>query len=82
MTASFSQHEPKRDRKLLLTKKEIRKLKEKTTEKGLTIVPSKLFINDRGLAKVIVMLCKGKNLFDKREALKLKDDKRNIKENY
>jgi len=77
--ASYNQHEPKRDRKLLLTKKEIKKLKEKTQEKGLTIVPTKLFVNDRGLIKVGIALAKGKKLFDKRQTLKRKDDERRMK---
>ena len=80
--SSFRQHEPKRDRKLLLTKREIRKLKEKTQEKGLTIVPSKLFINDKGLAKLEIVLAKGKKLFDKRESLKTKEDERKIREEF
>jgi len=79
--ASFNQHDPKRDRKLLLTKREIRKLREKTMEKGLTIVPSKLFINDRGLAKVVVVLCKGKNLKSKRDTLRERDLDREIRDN-
>jgi len=80
--ASYNQHEPKRDRKLLLTKREIRKLKEKTQEKGLTIVPSKLFINERGLAKVVIQLARGKKLHDKRESIKDREIKRDIRENY
>ena len=79
---SYNQHEPKRDRKLLLTKREIKKLKEKTQEKGLTVVPTRLFVNDRGLIKVSLALCKGKKIWDKRETLKVKDLKREIKENY
>ena len=79
--ASFNQHEPKRDRKLLLNKREIRKLKEKMMEKGLTIVPSKLFINARGLAKVVVVLAKGKNLKSKRDTLRERDLDREIRDN-
>lgn len=82
INSSYNQHDPKRERKLLLTKKEIKKLKEKTQEKGLTIVPVKIFINERGLIKVIIALAKGKKLFDKRESLKAKDIKREIKEEY
>jgi SsrA-binding protein len=77
--ASAEQHEPKRDRKLLLTKKELRKLESKTQEKGFTIVPYRVFINDRGLAKVVVVLAKGKKLYDKRNSLRDKDDERRIK---
>ncbi len=80
--SSYNQHESKRDRKLLLTKREIKKLKEKTQEKGLTIVPTKLFINDRGLVKVGIALAKGKKLYDKRETLKKKDDERRMKEEF
>ena len=80
--ASYSQHDPKRERKLLLTKREIKKLKEKSQEKGLTIVPTRIFINDKGLVKIDIALAKGKKLYDKRESLKKKDDERRIKENY
>jgi SsrA-binding protein len=78
---SYNQHEPKRERKLLLTKKEIKRLKEKTSEKGLTIVPIKLFVNERGLVKVVIALARGKKLYDKRLSLKEKDIKRDIREN-
>ena len=77
--ASYNQHEPKRDRKLLLTKREIKKLKEKTQEKGLTIVPTKLFVNDKGLIKVGIALARGKKLFDKRASIKRKDEERRMK---
>lgn len=80
--SSYDEHEPKRDRKLLLTKKEIKRLKVKTQEKGLTIIPTKIFINERGLIKMCIALAKGKKLFDKRESLKEKDIKRDIRENY
>lgn len=73
---SFYNMEPKRSRKLLLTKKELRKLKTKTTEKGLTIIPVKLFFSDRNLAKIEIALAKGKNIYDKRESIKEKDLKR------
>ena len=66
-------HDPNRERKLLLTKKELIKLKKKSQEKGLTIIPLKLFINDKGLCKVDIALAKGKKVFDKREDLKTKD---------
>ena len=65
-------HEPTRKRKLLLQKKELVKLKKKKEEKGLTIIPTRLFINDRGLAKLEIVLAKGKKLHDKREDLKKK----------
>jgi SsrA-binding protein len=71
-------HEPKRDRKLLLTKKELKKLLTKVKEKGLTIIPVTLFINERGFAKLAIALAKGKHAYDKRESLKQKDIKREI----
>jgi len=71
-------HIAKRDRKLLLTRKELDKMQKKTKEGGITIVPLKLFINDRGLAKLEIALAKGKKTFDKRETLKLKDDTREM----
>ena len=71
-------HEPLRHRKLLLKKKELRKLKTKLEEKGLTIVPIRLFITDRGFAKLEIALAKGKKLHDKRESIKEKDVKREL----
>ena len=71
-------HIAKRDRKLLLHKKELIKIQKKAKEGGITIVPLKLFINDRGLAKLEISLAKGKKTFDKRETLKLKDDTREM----
>lgn len=71
-------HEPTRERKLLLKKKEIQKLESKGAEKGLSIVPTRLFINDRGLAKLEIALAKGKKLYDKREDIKKKDTKREL----
>ncbi len=77
--ASFNGHEMARDRKLLLKKKEIEKLRTKTEEKGLTIVPIRIFINNRGYAKLEIALAKGKKLFDKRENIKKKDQDRELK---
>jgi len=74
--ASFYQHKPKSDRKLLLNRQEIDRLQRKMTNKGLTIVPLRLFINEKGLAKLEISLAKGKKLYDKRQDLKEKDDKR------
>jgi SsrA-binding protein len=71
-------HEPKRDRKLLLTKRELKKLENKTREKGFTIVPTLLFINEKGLAKLEIALARGKHYFDKRDSLKKKDIQREI----
>lgn len=73
---SYNNHFPRRDRKLLLNKKEIRKLRAATKDTGFTIVPTKLFINDKGLAKLEIAVAKGKKEYDKREAIKEKDDKR------
>ena len=71
-------HEPKRERKLLLNKRELKKLFSKTKEKGLTIVPTLLFVNDKGLAKLDIAMAKGKKLYDKRETIKTKDTKRDM----
>ncbi|NQU84176.1 MAG: SsrA-binding protein SmpB [Mariniphaga sp.] len=71
-------HIAKRDRKLLLTKKELRKLDRKVKETGLTIVPVRLYVNDKGLAKLEISLARGKKTYDKRETLKLKDSKREM----
>ena len=68
----------KRDRKLLLTARELRKLKTKVQEKGLTIIPVVLFINEKGLAKLDIALARGKHYYDKRETLKTKDSRRDV----
>lgn len=73
---SYNNHVVRRDRKLLLQKKELKKLERGTKETGFTIVPIRLFINDHGLAKLVLALAKGKKQYDKRESLKEKDDKR------
>ena len=73
---TYNNHEPYRDRKLLLNKKEILKLKKETETAGMTIVPVKMFINESGLCKVQIALAKGKKNFDKRESIKEKDLKR------
>lgn len=75
---TYNNHEPKRERKLLLTAKELKKLQSKLNEKGLTLVPTFLFINEKGLAKLEIALAKGKKLYDKRETLKQKDNKRDL----
>jgi len=71
-------HEPKRDRKLLLTRRELNKLERKVSEKGLTIVALHLFINEKGWAKLEIALAKGKQEFDKRETIKKKDVERDM----
>lgn len=75
---NINNHVARRDRKLLLTKKELEKLQKKLKESGLTIIPLKMFLNDRGLAKMEIGLAKGKKTFDKRENLKQKDAKRDM----
>ncbi|OCX53951.1 SsrA-binding protein [Mucilaginibacter sp. PPCGB 2223] len=72
---SFYNHEQKRDRVLLLNKKELKKLQTKGEEKGFTIVPLAIFINERGFAKLEIALAQGKKTFDKRETLKERDSK-------
>ncbi|SHF86484.1 SsrA-binding protein [Mariniphaga anaerophila] len=71
-------HQARRDRKLLLTKRELQKLDRKLKESGLTVVPTRLFVTDRGLAKLEIALARGKKVYDKRESLKQKDTKREI----
>lgn len=71
-------HEPTRVRKLLLQKREIRNLENNLKDQGLTIVPYRLFINDRGFAKLEIALAKGKKLHDKRDSIKEKDTKRDL----
>ncbi len=78
---TYSNHEPKRDRKLLLTKRELRKILTKTKEKGLTIIPFLLFVDENGLAKIKIAIAKGKKNYDKREALKNKDTRRELDRN-
>ena len=75
---SYNNHIARRDRKLLLSKKELRKLERATKETGFTIVPARMYINEKGLAKVVIALAKGKKQYDKRESLKEKDDKREM----
>lgn len=76
--ASHYNHKPKAQRKLLLQKRELTKLHKQVTASGLTIVPLTLFINDRGLAKIQIALAKGKKLYDKRETMKDRDNKREL----
>lgn len=70
---TYYNHEPKRDRKLLLSKHELKKLRNSLKDQGLTIIPLKLFINEKGWAKLEIALAKGKKLYDKREDVKKKD---------
>lgn len=75
---TYNNHEPKRQRKLLLNKNELKKLSGKLKDKGLTIIPTRLFISDNGFAKLNIALAKGKKIHDKRDSLKDKDTKREI----
>jgi SsrA-binding protein len=75
---SYANHDAKRDRKLLLQRKEIRKLEKATKDTGKTIIPLILFINEKGLAKVEIALCQGKHTYDKRQSLREADDKREM----
>ncbi|WP_166964290.1 SsrA-binding protein SmpB [Yeosuana marina] len=75
---TYYNHRPKAERKLLLNKKELKKLHKEVQNTGLTIIPLKLFINDKGYAKLNIALAKGKKLYDKRETIKDRDNKRNL----
>ena len=75
---SYNNHELRRVRKLLLKRTELNKLVKKTKDVGLTIIPTKLFISEKGYAKINIALAKGKKLYDKRQDLKKKDVKRDI----
>ena len=75
---SYANHDAKRARKLLLQRKEIRKLEKATKDTGKTIIPLVLFINEKGLAKVEIALCQGKHTYDKRQSLREADDKREM----
>ena len=75
---SFSNHEARRDRKLLLNKREIYKLEDATKQPGYTIVPTLVFIDEHGRAKVAIALCRGKKEYDKRQTLKEKEDRREM----
>jgi SsrA-binding protein len=76
---TYNNHDPKRLRKLLLQKKEILKLKQKLEQKGLTIIPLKIYFNERGYAKLEIALARGKKIHDKREDIKKKDTIRELK---
>ncbi len=75
---SYNNHEQKRDRKLLLTRRELNRLESATKQTGYTIVPTLIFIDQNGRAKVDIALCKGKKAYDKRQTLKEKEDRREI----
>ena len=75
---SYNNHSARRDRKLLLSRKELRKLQDYVQTPGVTIIPTKIFINDRGLAKILIAPVRGKKLYDKRASLREKDDRREM----
>lgn len=76
--ASFNNHEPRRMRKLLLKRDELKRLQAKVKEKGFTIVPVQMFLNEKGFAKLDIALVKGKKKYDKRDSIKNKDIKRDM----
>ena len=75
---SYANHDAKRDRKLLLQRKEIRKLEKAVKDTGKTLIPLELFMNEKGLAKMEIALCQGKHTYDKRQSLREADDKREM----
>ena len=79
---TYLNHAPLQERKLLLQKKELKKLLAKSKEKGYSIIPLQIFINEKGLAKVEIGLGKGKKLYDKRETIKERENDRDIKRKY
>ncbi|MFZ4770763.1 MAG: SsrA-binding protein SmpB [Ferruginibacter sp.] len=79
---TYTNHEPLQERKLLLNRKELRKLETKIKEKGYSIIPLKIFINEKGLAKMEIGLGKGKKNYDKRETIKQRENDRDIKRQY
>lgn len=75
---SYNNHVARRDRKLLLSKKEIVKIEKESSDAGFTIVPLRIFINEKGFAKLVIGIGKGKKSYDKRQTIKEREDKRNI----
>lgn len=75
---TYNNHSARRDRKLLLTKKELQKIQRLTKESGFSVIPVKLYITEKGLAKLNVAIAKGKKMYDKRESIKEREDKRNM----
>lgn len=75
---SYNNHAARRDRKLLLTRKELRKLSQDNKNPGFTIVPTRLFINEKGLAKLVIALAKGKHEYDKRNSIRENEDRREM----
>ena len=75
---TYNNHETRRDRKLLLNKREIGKIERFSKDTGFTIIPTKMFVNEKGLAKMVIAVAKGKKQYDKRQSIKERDDKRDI----
>lgn len=75
---TYNNHQARRDRKLLLTKKELQKIQRLSKESGFSVIPTKIYISDKGLAKIIVAVAKGKKVYDKRESIKERVDKRQM----
>lgn len=75
---TYNNHVPRRDRKLLLNRKEIRRLQTAAKDRGFTLVPTRLFINERGLAKLILAIARGKKEYDKRQSIRERDDRREM----
>jgi SsrA-binding protein len=75
---TYNNHEARKDRKLLLNRKELNKIETLSKNTGFTIVPTKLFLNEKGLAKMVIAVAKGKKSYDKRQSLREKDDKRDM----
>ena len=75
---TYNNHAPRRDRKLLLNRKEIRRLQTAAKDRGFTLVPTRLFINERGLAKLVLAIGRGKKEYDKRQSIRERDDRREM----
>lgn len=75
---TYNNHQARRDRKLLLTKKELQKIQRLSKESGFSVIPAKIYISDKGLAKIIIAVAKGKKVYDKRESIKEREDKRQM----
>jgi len=75
---TYNNHETRKDRKLLLNRRELNKIEQLSQNTGFTVIPTKLFINEKGLAKLVIAVAKGKKAYDKRQSLKEKDDKREM----
>ncbi len=79
---TINNHEPMQERKLLLQKRELKKLENKINEKGFTIIPLRIFISDKGFAKMEIGLGKGKKIYDKRDTIKAREADRDVKRKY